>query len=62
MHEVKAKQKQPKLTFYLVILTPTAQLFTHTLLVTTTQVTKQSPNLALKLYTSNSIVSILNLI
>lgn len=36
MHEVKAKQKQPKLTFYLVILTPTAQLFTHTLLVTTT--------------------------
>lgn len=29
MHEIKAKQKQPKLTFYLVIRTPTVQLFTR---------------------------------
>lgn len=35
MHEVKAKQKQPKLTFYLVMCTPKVQSFTCTLLATT---------------------------
>ena len=55
VHEVKVKERQPKLIFFLSIITPIVHLLTHTLLAITIPITIQLLDLLFKLHASKSM-------
>ena len=55
MHEVKVKERQSKLIFFLSIITPIVHLFTQTLLAITIPIIIQLSDLLFKLHASKSM-------